>query len=86
LNIITLTALQDPIQGNYCPVNSTKPNTLCADGYYCPNVTAQIQCPQGYYCRQQVGSMDRRVIHADPVPVTCGAPPASRCVCSGLKK
>ena len=38
----------------YCPGSSnTNPNfcpTLCRAGYYCPNATLEIPCPQDHYC------------------------------------
>ena len=43
----------DPIKGNYCPAGSTKPNTVCAGGYYCPNISTSIKCPEGYFCKPQ---------------------------------
>ena len=43
----------DPIKGNYCPAGSTKPNSACSGGSYCPNISTSILCPAGYFCKAQ---------------------------------
>ncbi|KAG2436216.1 hypothetical protein HXX76_006528 [Chlamydomonas incerta] len=44
---------RDPLRGNFCPAQSTKPYEVCAAGYYCPNSSAQIVCPKGHFCKAQ---------------------------------
>ncbi|GFR49862.1 hypothetical protein Agub_g11964 [Astrephomene gubernaculifera] len=44
---------RDPLRGNYCPAQSTKPYVVCSAGYYCPNVSAMLPCPRGYFCKAQ---------------------------------
>lgn len=34
-------------------------NLYCPPGYYCPNTTHAIQCPQGRFCRQGTSSPER---------------------------
>ncbi len=26
---------------------------VCSGGFYCPNITTQLECPEGYYCKPQ---------------------------------
>ncbi len=44
---------RDPLRGNFCPAQSTKPYEVCAAGYYCPNSSSQIICPKGHFCKAQ---------------------------------
>lgn len=52
--------------GRYCPQGTSNPNltlTVCESGFYCPNASAQIECPAGYYCPAP---------SVDPIPCTLG--------------
>ncbi|KAG2452836.1 hypothetical protein HYH02_002182 [Chlamydomonas schloesseri] len=44
---------RDPLRGNFCPAQSTKPYEVCAAGHYCPNSSSQIICPKGHFCKAQ---------------------------------
>lgn len=48
-----LVRYQDPYRGNVCPANSTSPETLCKSGYYCPDTSREIPCPEGFFCKPQ---------------------------------
>lgn len=64
-NVTVLQRLRDygdPYRGNYCPANSTKPNNICDGGYYCPDASIAIKCPQGYFCKPQ--SLSPQKCHA----------------------
>ncbi|KAG2488394.1 hypothetical protein HYH03_013080 [Edaphochlamys debaryana] len=56
---------REPIRGNYCPAGSSKPSATCPGGYYCPNVSTMIICPENNYCKPQ-----------SIYPVPCPASPA----------
>lgn len=46
-----LTRYGDPMRGNYCPANSTAPSAACSGGFYCPNASIAIRCPEGSFCK-----------------------------------
>lgn len=41
----------DPLGGNFCPFNSTTPLQPCKKGYYCPDATTILPCPEGKFCK-----------------------------------
>jgi ABC-type multidrug transport system ATPase subunit len=41
----------DPWRGNYCPVNVTSPSRGCDPGWYCPNASVAVECPEGSFCK-----------------------------------
>ncbi|KAL6748717.1 hypothetical protein V8C86DRAFT_1122712 [Haematococcus lacustris] len=43
----------DPLRGNLCPVGSSRPTSLCAEGYYCPNTSTSLRCPASFFCPVQ---------------------------------
>ena len=46
----TNTNFEAKLEGNYCPLNSAEPWSLCPAKYYCPNASVAYTCPAGYYC------------------------------------
>jgi len=38
------------LDGNYCPINSMEPWSLCPAKYFCPNASTIYECPTGFYC------------------------------------
>mmetsp|Transcript_12317 Transcript_12317/g.26589 ORF Transcript_12317/g.26589 Transcript_12317/m.26589 type:complete len:1041 (+) Transcript_12317:146-3268(+) len=39
------------LAGNLCPKGSITPTQSCPAGYYCPNTTTKIICPDEHYCK-----------------------------------
>ena len=43
--------LGQPLLGNTCPNMSISPFQQCVKGFYCPDPSTVIQCPENYYCK-----------------------------------
>ncbi|DBB02881.1 TPA: hypothetical protein ACH3X1_013486 [Trebouxia sp. C0004] len=41
----------DPLGGNICPFNSSTPLQPCKKGFYCPDATTILPCPEGKFCK-----------------------------------
>jgi hypothetical protein len=49
------------IAGTYCPANSSI-FEFCAAGFYCPNASVQLQCPQGNFCKGMCVDFDSLIL------------------------
>lgn len=61
---------QDPMIGNYCPVQSDRPGNTCPAGYYCPTPATRIACPAAHFCPSQSS-------HPRPCPAVSVCPAGS---------
>ncbi|KAL3159875.1 hypothetical protein ABBQ38_010273 [Trebouxia sp. C0009 RCD-2024] len=41
----------DPLGGNFCPYNSSTPLQPCKKGFYCPDASTILPCPEGKFCK-----------------------------------
>ena len=43
--------LGQALLGNICPNMSISPFQQCVKGFYCPDPSKSISCPEDYYCK-----------------------------------